>query len=183
MTIYIKNMIGARCKLIVQLEAEYLGMSCTSVDYGKVMVSGMISSEVLQQFDRNLQRSGLQVMPDKRSLLIERIKQVIFSMVHGSGQELKINFSSHLSETLALNYTYLANIFSEAEGITIERFLILQKIQKVKELMRYGELSLTEISWKLGYSSVAHLSTQFKSMTGETPSKFKSAERLSRFPA
>jgi AraC-like DNA-binding protein len=179
MVIFIKNMIAARCKLIIQLEVEHLGLTCDSIEFGKVVISGEVSSQKIQQLSRSLLRSGLQVMEDKRSVLIEKIKQVIMEMVHGEVVDRKVNFSSHLSQKLDLNYTYLANVFSEDEGITIERFLILQKIQKVKELIRYDELSLTEISWKLRYSSVAHLSTQFKNITGQTPSQFKTLERLS----
>jgi AraC-like DNA-binding protein len=176
-------MVGARCKLIVQLEIENLGLTCKTIEYGKIIISGTITITDYHQLKANLLRSGLEVMDDKRSILIERIKRVIIKMVHGSGMVLKVNFSSHLAQQLGLNYTYLANVFSEVEGITIERFIILHKIQKVKELIRYDELSLTEISWKLHYSSVAHLSTQFKNITGETPSQFKHTERLSRLLA
>jgi AraC-like DNA-binding protein len=172
-------MISARCKLIIQLEVEQLGLTCTSIEFGKVTISGNISSEQFKQLSENLQRSGLQVMEDKRSILIEKIKQVILVMLHGTGPTIKINFSQYLSQTIGLNYTHLSNVFSEVEGITIERFIILRKIQQVKELLRYDELSLKEISWKLNYSSVAHLSSQFKHITGQTPSQFKSIERLS----
>jgi AraC-like DNA-binding protein len=176
-------MISARCKLIIQLEAESLGLTCESIDFGKVTLSGNISSDQLQQLSKSLLRSGLQVMEDKRSILIEKIKQVILAMLHGAGPIIKINFSRYLSQTIGLNYTHLSNVFSESEGITIERFIILRKIQRVKELIRYNELSLKEISWKLNYSSVAHLSSQFKHITGQTPSQFKSNERLSHFLA
>jgi AraC-like DNA-binding protein len=183
MILHIRNMVGARCKQIVQLEIENLGRTCKAIEYGKITVSGTITITDLQRLSANLHRHGLELMDDKRSILIDKIKHVVIKMVHGSGPGIKVNFSSHLTLQLGLNYTYLANVFSEVEGITIERFIILHKIQKVKELIRYDELSLTEISWKLHYSSVAHLSAQFKNITGETPSQFKHTERLSQLQA
>jgi AraC-like DNA-binding protein len=172
-------MISARCKLIIQLEVEHLGLTCESIEFGKVTIPGVISQAQFHQLSQSLLCAGLQVMEDKRSILIEKIKQVIQVMIQGSGPNIKINFSQYLSQTLGLNYTHLSNVFSESEGITIERFIILRRIQQVKELLSYNELSLKEISWKLNYSSVAHLSSQFKHITGQTPSQFKSIERLS----
>lgn len=172
-------MISARCKLIIQLEVESLGLTCDSIEFGKVTIPGTISAEQFQRLSQVLLCSGLQIMEDKKSILIEKIKQVIQVMLQGTGANTKVNFSQYLSQTIGLNYTHLSNVFSESEGITIERFIILRRIQQVKELLRYNELSLKEISWKLNYSSVAHLSSQFKHITGQTPSQFKSTERLS----
>ncbi|MDB5005625.1 MAG: Helix-turn-helix protein [Mucilaginibacter sp.] len=165
--------------MIVRLELEKLGLHCMLIELGKVETMGTITSEQIENIRAALFPYGLYLMDDKKSILIEKIKNVIVEMVHYSETQLRTNFSEYLSEKLDLDYTYLANIFSETLGITIEHFIILHKIQRVKELIGYNELNLTEISWKLHYSSVAHLSTQFKKVTGVTPSFFKHLEHKS----
>lgn len=163
--------------MIVKLELEKLGLHCALVELGRVETMEVISAGQINEIRIALLQLGLELIDSKKSILIEKIKKVVIEMVHYSDSSLKINFSTHLSERLNLDYTYLANIFSEDQGITIEHFIIQHKIQRIKELIGYDELNLTEISWKLHYSSVAHLSTQFKKITGITPSHFKQQER------
>ena len=173
MELYIKNMVSLRCKMVVKVELEKLGLHCTLLEYGRVTVAGFLSFEQLSSIRTALHRSGLELIDSKKNILIEKIKHIIIEMVHHTDDQLKTNFSNYLSARLNLDYTYLANIFSEVQGTTIENFIILNKIYRVKELIGYNELNLTEISLKMHYSSVAHLSTQFKKVTGVTPSYFK----------
>ena len=173
MDLYIKNMVSLRCKMVVKFELEKLGLHCTLLEYGKVNVVGFLSFEQLSGIRLALLRSGLELIDSKKNILVEKIKHVVIEMVHHSDDQLKTNFSNFLSARLNLDYTYLANIFSEVQGTTIENFIILNKIYRVNELIGYNELNLTEISLKMHYSSVAHLSTQFKKVTGVTPSHFK----------
>jgi AraC-like DNA-binding protein len=121
-------------------------------------------------------------MDDKRAMLIEKIKNVIIEMVHHSEEIIKVNFSDYLSEKMNHDYTYLSNLFSEVQGMTIEHFIISHKIERIKELIIYGEHNITEIAWKMGYSSVAHLSSQFKKVTGFSPSHFKQLKDKRRNP-
>ena len=173
MKLYIKYMVSIRCKVIVKDELEKLGLHYTLLDLGEVDIKENISPDQREQFATALKQTGLELMEDKKAILIERIKNVIVEMTHYSDQALKINFSDYLSEKLNHDYTYLANLFSEVEGTTIEHFIIKHKIERVKELLIYDELTLTEISYRLHYSSVAHLSNQFKKITGLTPTFFK----------
>jgi AraC-like DNA-binding protein len=166
-------MVSIRCKIIVELEFQKAGVKCTSIDLGRVEIAGTITPEQIQIVGINLLTYGLELLDNKKNILVERIKNVIIEIIHHSDTRLKTNFSDYLSEKLNLDYTYLANVFSEVQGTTIEQFIILNKILLVKQLISYDELNLTEISWKLHYSSVAHLSTQFKKVTGITPSHFK----------
>lgn len=181
MELYIKNMVSLRCKLTVKFELEKLGLHCTALEYGRVSVSEYLSVSQINDFRFALSRSGLLLIDNKKTILVERIKHVIIEMIHHSEDALKTNFSNYLTEKLKLDYTYLANIFSEVQGTTIENFIILNKIYRVKELIGYNELNLTEISHKLHYSSVAHLSNQFKKVTGVTPSHFKQFGRSSQY--
>jgi YesN/AraC family two-component response regulator len=167
-------MVCTRCIMIVELELKKLGLNYTSITLGKAEVVEMPSAEQIEKIKIALLQSGLELIDSKKSILIEKIKNVIVEMIHYSDNQLKTNFSDYLSSKLNYDYTYLANIFSEEQGITIEHFIIANKIQRVKDLMYSNEYNLTEISWKLNYSSVAHLSTQFKKVTGITPSHFKS---------
>jgi AraC-like DNA-binding protein len=167
-------MVSIRCKMVVKSELDKLGLHYGIVELGEVLVTEQISDEQLAELKTALLRSGLELMDDKRAILVEKIKNIIIEMVHYEDELPKTNFSDYLSEKLNYNYTYLANLFSETKGITIEHFMILHKIEKVKELILYDELNLSEIAWKLHYSSVAHLSHQFKKITGLTPSYFKS---------
>jgi AraC-like DNA-binding protein len=171
--LYIKNMVCIRCKIVVKDELTKLGLNYTTVELGEAEIPGHISAVQHDQIKAALLKSGLELMDDKKSVLIQKIKSVIIELVHYSEEPLTINFSQFLSEKLNHNYTYLANLFSEVQGITIEKFIIAHKIERVKELLVYNELNLTEIAYKLHYSSVAHLSAQFKKVTGLTPTYFK----------
>ena len=166
-------MVSNRCKLAVRDELKKLGLHFIMVDLGEVEIMEKITLEKREMLKKGLLESGLELMEDKKSILIERIKNIIIEMIHHSEEVVKVNFSDFLSEKLNHNYTYLANLFSEVQGTTIEHFIISHKIERIKELIIYGELNITEIAWKMGYSSVAHLSTQFKKATGLSPSHFK----------
>lgn len=173
MKLYIKYMVSLRCKMMVKEELKKLGLHETVVDLGMIEIREDITPEQREQLKRNLLRSGLELLDDKRSILIDKIKNVIIEMIHYSDQLPQKNYSDYISEKLNYDYTYLSNIFSEVKGITIQQFIILHKIEKVKELLLYDELNLTEISYKLHYSSVGHLSNQFKKVTGLSPSFYK----------
>lgn len=160
--------------MMVRSELEKLGLTCVSVDLGVVDILQDITKEQLTEFGKNLNRAGLEVLDGEKNILVEKIKSVIVEMVHYSDEFPKVNDSDYISQKLNYDYTYLSNTFSEVKGITIQQYIILHKIEKVKELILYDELNLTEISYKLNYSSVAHLSNQFKKVTGLTPSYFKS---------
>jgi len=166
-------MVSIRCKMLVKSELEKLGLHYKTVELGEVDLEENLSPEQWDVLNANLKRSGIELMEDKKSILIEKIKNVIIELVHYSEEPLDIKFSQYLSQKLNHDYTYLANLFSETLGITIEHFLIVHKIERVKELLIYDELNITEIAWKMHYSSVAHLSTQFKKITGLTPSFLK----------
>jgi AraC-like DNA-binding protein len=166
-------MVCIRCKMVVKDELAKLGLHYTTVELGEAEVVENISAEQHDQFKAALLKSGLELMDDKKSVLIQKIKNVVVELVHYSEEPLTLNFSEFLSQKLNHNYTYLSNLFSEVQGTTIEQFLISHKIERVKELLVYDELNLTEISYLLHYSSVAHLSAQFKKVTGLTPSHFK----------
>jgi len=173
-------MVSLRCKMLVKEELEKLGIETKAINLGEVELLGNITKEQHEQIKIALLKSGLELMDDKRAMLIEKIKNVIVEMIHYEDELPKVNFSDLLSEKLQYDYTYLANLFSETEGTTIEHFIILHKIEKVKELIIYDELNLSEIAWKLHYSSVAHLSNQFKKITGLTPSHFKNLKNKRR---
>ena len=175
-------MVSNRCKLAVKEELNKLGLHFIVVDLGEVEIMENISGEKLEELKKGLLSSGLELMDDKRAVLIERIKVVITEMIHYSDESLKINYSDYISQKLGYDYTYLSNIFSELKGITIQQFIIIHKIEKVKELIMYDELSITQIAWKMNYSSVAHLSNQFKKVTGLTPSRFKQLKNKGRTP-
>ena len=175
-------MVSARCKLAVKEELRKLGLHFIVVELGEVEIMETISAEQREQLKTGLLISGLELMDDRRSVLIERIKNVIIEMVHHTDEVIKVNFSHYLSEKLNHDYTYLANLFSEVQGTTIEQFIIAHKIERIKELIIYGELNITEIAWKMNYSSVAHLSNQFKKMTGLSPSHFKKLKDKRRSP-
>jgi len=166
-------MVSNRCKMVVKEELNKLGLLYIIVNMGVVDIMDDISPELREQIRAALHQSGLELMDDKKSVLIEKIKNVIIEMVHYDTELPKVNFSDFLSEKLKYDYTYMANMFSEVQGITIEKFIIAHKIERVKELIIYDECNLTEIAWKMQYSSVAHLSNQFKKVTGLTPSHFK----------
>jgi AraC-like DNA-binding protein len=173
-------MVSLRCKMVVKDELRKLGISYSNISLGQVELAEEINRSQLEKIRTALKQSGLELMDDKKSVLIEKIKDVVIEMVHYEDELPKVNFSDYLTEKLGYNYTYLANLFSETEGTTIEHFIIIHKIERVKELIIYDELNLTEIAWKLHYSSVSHLSNQFKKITGLTPSFFKSLKDKKR---
>jgi AraC-like DNA-binding protein len=166
--------------MIVKSELEKIGVHHGVVDLGEVETNEELTGQQLDQLKISLLRSGLELMDDKKAILIEKIKNVIIEMIHYADERPKENFSDYLSQKLDYNYSYLANLFSEVTGITVEHFIIAHKIEKVKELLLYDELNLTEISYKLNYSSVAHLSNQFKKVTGLTPTFFKKLKQKKR---
>jgi AraC-like DNA-binding protein len=173
-------MVCIRCQMLVKAELEKLGLRYIDVKIGEADIIDDILPEQLQLLDLNLKKSGLQLMDNKKSILVEKIKSAIIELVHYTDEQLKVNLSEYLSEKLNYDYTYLANLFSEVKGITIEKFFLTHKIEKVKELIVYDELNLTEIAHKMHYSSIAHLSNQFKKVTGLTPSHFKKLKNKRR---
>jgi AraC-like DNA-binding protein len=166
-------MVSLRCIMVVKEELKNLGIRYAIVNLGEVEIMEKISEPQKEALRQNLKKIGLELLDDKKSVLIDKIKNEIVQMIHQSESLPKINFSDFISERLGYDYTYLSNIFSEVQGITIQQFIIFNKIEKVKELLIYNELNLTEISYQLDYSSVSHLSNQFKKVTGLTPSFFK----------
>lgn len=166
-------MVCTRCKMVVKSELEKLGVHFMNLELGEVDVMEDLTAEQLDILSAGLNKTGLELMNDKKSILVEKIKTTIIELVHYTDEQIKTNLSDFLTSKLNYNYTYLANLFSEVKGTTIENFYLTHKIEKVKELLVYDELNLTEIADKLHYSSVAHLSNQFKKMTGLTPSHFK----------
>ena len=166
-------MVSLRCKMIVKEELKKLNIKYKIVDLGLVETENDISNEERELIKKNLLRTGLELLDDKRSILIERIKNTITELIHYSDELPKVNYSDYIEEKLGYDYTYLANIFPEITGITIQQFIIINKIERVKELILYNELSLSEIAFKLHYSSVAHLSNQFRKVTGLSPTEFK----------
>ena len=168
--------------MAVKDELRKMGLHFIVVELGEVEIMEKITAEQRDELKIGLHNSGLELMDDKRSVLIEKIKTVIIEMVHYSDEVIKVNFSHYLADKLNHDYTYLANLFSEVQGTTIEQFIISHKIERIKELVNYGELNITEIAWKMNYSSVAHLSNQFKKMTGLSPSQFKKLKDKRRSP-
>ncbi len=176
-------MVCISCQMVVKYELEKLDLNATLIEAGRVEILEPISVEQIDKLKTALYKAGLELTDNRKHILIEKIKAIVLEMLDYSGAALKTNFSYYLSKKLSLDYTYLANTFSEDQGITIEHYIISNKIRKVKELISYNELNLTEISWKLNYSSVAHLSTQFKKVTGITPSRFKHIECNTSLPS
>ncbi len=177
MKLYIKYMVSQRCKMMVIDELKKVGLQYTAVDLGMVETLQDLTEQQRSLLRENLLKSGLELLDDKKSILIERIKNLIVEMVHYSDQLPNLNYSEYISNKLQYDYTYLSNIFSEVKGTTIQQFIIINKIERVKELLLYDELNLTEIAYKLHYSSVAHLSNQFKKVTGLSPSFFKKLKK------
>jgi len=166
--------------MVVKSELEKLGLHHTRIELGDVEIMENISKEDLHRLNAALKKTGLELMDDNKTILVEKIKTIIIELIHYNDEQIKINLSDYLSEKLNHNYTYLSNLFSEVKGTTIEKYYLSHKIEKVKELLVYDELNLTEIAYKLHYSSVAHLSNQFKKMTGLTPSHFKNLKHKRR---
>ncbi len=175
MKLYIKYMVSLRCQMIVKEELQKLGLETdyVIVDMGTIQVMKDITEEQQHILRESLLKSGLELLDDRKSALIEQIKEVIINLIHHTEVRPNINYSDYISQKLNYDYTYLAGLFSEVRGVTIQQFIIFHKIEKVKELLMYDRLTLTEISYKLNYSSVAHLSGQFKKVTGLSPTYFK----------
>lgn len=166
-------MVSLRCKMLVKDELLHLGINAISIELGEVELTNDTSPALHEQIKEALHKWGLELIDSRKTILIEKIKNIIIESVHYRDDRLQVNFSDYLSNKLNYEYNYLSNLFSEVMRITIEQFIIIHKIERVKELLVYNELNLTEIAWKLHYSSVAHLSAQFKKVTGLTPSQFK----------
>lgn len=182
MKVYIKNMVCNRCIMVVKNELEKLGFHPVNLTLGEVELDKKVSDNEKSTINHHLQTFGFELIDDKKSRLIGHIKSLIIELVHHQNSELKNNLSNFLSNKLHHDYTYLSNLFSEVEGTTIEKYFIAQKIEKVKELLVYDELTLSEIAFQLNYSSIAHLSNQFKKVTGLTPSHFKNIKAGKRKP-
>ncbi len=183
MYLYIKNMVCARCKMVVKSGLEKLGLHPLHIGLGEVeLAEESLDSSTLKKLLEELEAVGFELIDDRKSRIIEKIKNVIVEMVHHSDELVRLKHSEYISQQLNYEYTYLSKLFSEVEGITIEQYIIAQKIEKVKELLVYDELSLSEIAFRLGYSSVAHLSAQFKKVTGLTPSFYKNKSIRNRNP-
>jgi AraC-like DNA-binding protein len=177
MILYIKYMVSLRCRMLVESELDALQVKHFAAELGSVETVEDINPELRQKLAGRLLVSGLELLGNRKAILIERIKNAIVELIHHSGEVSSRNYSSYLSEKLGYDYAYLSNIFSEVKGITIQHFIILHRIEKVKELILYDELTLTEISHRLSYSSVAHLSNQFKKVTGLSPSYYRRMKR------
>ncbi len=180
MKIYIKNMVCNRCKMVVLNTFEELGYNPVSVELGEVVVEQELSAEEKDVLSERLEKFGFSIIDDRKSRMIEKIKTLIVDLVHTKNNELSTNLSDYLSSHLHQEYNYMTHLFSEVEGTTIEKYFIAQKIERVKELLVYDELTLSEIAFQLNYSSVAHLSNQFKKVTGLTPSFFKQMRSVKR---
>jgi AraC-like DNA-binding protein len=181
-TLFVKNMVCNRCIMVVQNELEKLGLDFTNIKLGEVTLAKDLNSDERNSLEGGLIPLGFEVIDDKKSRIIEKIKNIIIDLVHHQDNDTKSNLSDILSEKINHDYNYLSNLFSEVEGTTIEKYFIAQKIEKIKELLVYDELSLSEIAIRLNYSSVAYLSNQFKKVTGLTPSYFKQIREEKRKP-
>lgn len=180
MKLYIKNMVCSRCKMVVKEVMEKQGLHPVSVELGEAELSEELTKDQSEQLYHSLKALGFEIIDDKKARTVEKIKNAIVTLVHHSDQHLQINLSEFIAAKLHQDYNYLSNLFSEVEGTTIEKYFITQRIEKVKELLVYNELSLSEIADQLGYSSVAYLSNQFKKITGLTPSHFKQLKENKR---
>ena len=180
MTIYIKNMVCNRCKTVVKSSLEKLGLHPTNLELGEIELQEESISSIKEKLVKELQLNGFDLLDDKKTRIIEKIKNRIIDLVQNKNNDLTVTLSDYLTQEINQDYSTLSNLFSEVESITIEKFYILQKIEKVKELLIYDELTLSEIAFKLNYSSVSYLSNQFKKNTGLAPSHFKKLRTLKR---
>jgi AraC-like DNA-binding protein len=182
MKIFFKHMVSIRCKMIVKAELEGMGLHDKKVDLGEAVIEEDLDASQLAQLDTAVRKYGLQVLEDKKSILIEKIKTLIIELVHYEEEPIQTNLSTLLAETLHHDYAFLSHLFSVSQGTTIEKFYIAHRIERIKELLMYDELNITEIAEIMHYSSVAHLSNQFKKITGLTPSFFKHLKNRQRIP-
>ncbi len=175
-------MVCNRCIMVVENEFQKLGYTPVKVQLGEVEVGAELTVEEITDIDEHLKKFGFEIIDDAKSRMIEKIKNLIIQLIHHSNEEIKENYSTYIESHLNKDYNYLSNLFSDIEGTTIEKYIINQKIEKVKELLVYDELTLSEIAYKLGYSNVAHLSAQFRKVTGLTPTHFKQIKENKRKP-
>lgn len=180
MRIYIKNMVCDRCIMAVKLELTKLNIKASVVELGEVTIDEDLNDEKKLKLKGALNNLGFEILDDSKTKIIEKIKTAIIQLIHHSGNDIKVNYSNFIEDKLKRDYNYLSNLFSEIEGTTIEKYIINQKVERVKEFLVYNQLSLSEIADKMGYSSVAYLSGQFKKVTGLTPSHFKSIKEKKR---
>jgi AraC-like DNA-binding protein len=173
MILHIKNMVCNRCKMVVKSELKKLGINPLNIELGEVTIEKDLDASEKERLDIVLKELGFELIDDKKGRYIEKIKSLIIKLIHEQNNDLKITLSDYLTQNVYHDYFYLSNLFSEIEGTTIEKYFIAQKIERVKELLAYKELSLGEIAFQLNYSSVGHLSNQFKKVTGLSPSHFK----------
>ena len=172
-TLYIKNMVCDRCKSAIVRELDKQNIAFQNIELGEVILKEEPAKEKIEAFKKRIHQLGFELMDNKKSKIIEKIKALVIKAIHHPGEKIKSNFSTYLAVTIGKDYSSLSSLFSEVEGTTIEQYVIKQKIERVKELLVYNEFSLKEIAGQLNYSSVAHLSNQFKKVTGLTPSHFK----------
>ncbi|WP_428661728.1 helix-turn-helix domain-containing protein [Runella sp.] len=182
MKLYIKYMVSLRCKMVVEATLKKLRLPYKTIELGTVELLEEITPAQREALKEQLLPSGLELLDDKKSILIEKITAVIIEMIHYEDEVPKVNPSEYISKKLGYDYAYLANVFSEVKGTTIQQFIIFHKIERVKELLLYDELNLTEIAHRLHYSGVAHLSTQFRKVTGLSPSYFKQLQQQRKNP-
>ncbi len=181
MKLSVKNMVCQRCIMVVKQELEKNNLKAETVHLGEIIFEEEPSEAQLAALKQGLTAHGFEVLDDRKAMIIEKVKNIIVTIIHSTDEvNLKRNFSDIIAQQIPVDYNYISSIFSTTEGITIEQFIILQRIERVKELLVYNELSLSEIAYKLGYSNVQHLSTQFKKITGLTPSHFKSVKENKR---
>lgn len=182
MLYFIRNMVCNRCIMVVQNTFESQGYPPKRIILGEVETAKQVPPDDLEQIRKTLVGFGFEMMDDTVSVLIEKIKTLVIEMVHYNGEPIKVNYSVYIESKLQKDYHYLSNLFSDVTGVTIEKYIISQKIERVKELLVYDEMTLSEIANELGYSSVAYLSQQFKKVTGLTPGHFKQIKENKRKP-
>lgn len=182
MVLYIKNMVCDRCIMAVRRELDKEGLDYKNIQLGEVELATEPSNQQLENLQRSLSSIGFELLDDRKARIVEKIKNIIIDLIHRSEDELNMKLSAVLEEKLHMDYHYLTTLFTSVEGVTIEKFTILQRVEKVKELLKYGELNLSEIAYQMGYSSVQHLSQQFKKVTGSTPSQFRELKENNRKP-
>jgi len=182
MNYFIRNMVCNRCIMVVQQVFESLGYPPVRISLGNVETASPIPEDELEKLRKTLVGYGFELIDDTKSRIIEKIKNIVVQSIHHTNEDLKVNYSEYIESHLNRDYAYLSSLFSEVEGTTIEKYIILQKIERVKELLVYDELTLSEIAYKMGYSNVAYLSNQFKKVTGLTPSHFKQVKENKRKP-
>jgi AraC family transcriptional regulator len=182
MHLYIRNMVCDRCLMAVRQVLNDEGIEYRQLQLGEVELSATLSADQLDKLAVRLKSIGFELLDDKKSRIVEKIKSTIISIIHHSDEELNLKLSALLTDKLGMDYHYLTTLFSSVEGITIEKYTILQRIEKVKELMMYNEMTLSEIAFDMGYSSVQHLSQQFKKVTGLTPTQFRELKENTRKP-